>query len=66
MDFHTATNASFEAITNKTGIYSTNIFAEAIEDIIHRHDASEPLFIYAPFEAVHGAASCYTDTVGWA
>lgn len=63
VDFHASTNGSFEAITNKTSIYSTNIFADVIVDIIDKHDASEPLFIYAPFEAVHGAASCYTDDV---
>lgn len=63
VDFHASTNESFEAITNKTDIYSTNIFADVIVDIIDKHDASEPLFIYAPFEAVHGAASCYTDDV---
>ncbi|XP_071506840.1 arylsulfatase B-like [Diadema antillarum] len=35
------------------GKYSTHIFAKRAEEIIHNHDATQPLFLYIPFQAVH-------------
>ena len=46
------------------------MFAEQIQQIIRNvadgrreniAEASKPFFIYAPFEAVHGASSCYKE-----
>ncbi|XP_071484505.1 arylsulfatase B-like [Diadema antillarum] len=37
-----------------TGQYSTLIFTQRAEQIIRNHDASKPLFLYVPFQAVHG------------
>ncbi|XP_072165961.1 arylsulfatase B-like [Diadema setosum] len=36
-----------------TGQYSTLIFTQRAEQIIHNHDAAKPLFLYVPFQAVH-------------
>ncbi|KAL5004414.1 hypothetical protein ScPMuIL_017870 [Solemya velum] len=35
------------------GNYSTDVFAKRAVDIINRHDADTPLFLYLPFQAVH-------------
>jgi len=46
---------------DQTDVYSTNMFAREIQAIIRSHPRNESLFLYAPFEAVHGAASCLPD-----
>ena len=52
---------------NQSGVYSTNLFSEyAVQTIEkfsaeHTADAGKELFLYLPFEAVHGAASCDPD-----
>jgi arylsulfatase B/arylsulfatase I/J len=43
---------------NYSDVYSTNMYSGWTLDIIDQHDPSTPLFMYLPFEAVHGAASC--------
>ena len=41
-------------VTNETGHYSTNLFTQAIEDIITNYSTkNEPFFIYAAYQAVH-------------
>ena len=41
-------------ITDKKGFYSTNLFTEAIEQTIKKHDnESGPFFIYAAYQSVH-------------
>ena len=37
------------------GQYSSELFTEKAVDIIQRHDASKPLFLYLPYQAVHSA-----------
>ena len=61
LDLHRATASTFEPITDASMKYSTELFGDEIVDIIERHEkpAETPLFVYAPFEAVHGASSCY-------
>ena len=59
LDLHHATATSFEPLTNHSNHYSTIMFAEECEGIIARHPPATPLFLYAPFEAVHGASSCF-------
>ena len=54
-----ATSDSFEPITDASMKYSTQLFGDEVVSLVHRHPAGTPLFIYAPFEAVHGASSCY-------
>ncbi|XP_071489105.1 arylsulfatase B-like [Diadema antillarum] len=39
---------------NYSGIYSTHLFAMRAQDVIRQHDRSMPLFLYVPFQAVHG------------
>jgi len=43
------------------GVYSTNLYSGWVEDVLDAHRAEDPLFLYLPFEAVHGAASCEPD-----
>lgn len=43
-----------DKVSTEAEHYSTNLFAEQIIDVIENHDTSDPLFIYAPFQAVHG------------
>ena len=62
LDLHRATSDSFEPVTDKSMQYSTNLFSEEIVGIVDSHAARNdpsPLFIYAPYEAVHGASSCF-------
>ena len=50
IDFRNGT----QPVTNKRGVYSTNIFTEEIEQIINKHDDKRgPFFIYATYQAVH-------------
>ena len=63
MDIHHSTKNSFTPITNASNIYSTHLFSNEIVKLIHDHPSNQiPLFIYAPFEAVHGASSCYVNS----
>lgn len=59
LDLHRATSHSFEPITNASMQYSTKLFGDEIVSLVRQHAVGTPLFIYAPFEAVHGASSCY-------
>ena len=70
LDFHRETAArehntppKFEPIADRADEYSTLLFAEEAVRLIDAHAATKgadaPLFLYLPFEAVHGAASCY-------
>lgn len=64
LDFHRANATHFEPITHLSGTYSTNAFADEAIAVIKDHAAAEdkrPLFLYLPFEAVHGASSCYRE-----
>ncbi|XP_070542597.1 arylsulfatase B-like [Ptychodera flava] len=36
------------------GQYSTFVFAKKAQEIIEKHDPKSPLFLYLPFQAVHG------------
>ena len=41
-------------VTDKNGVYSTNLFTEAIEQVIEEHDDDQgPFFIYAAYQSVH-------------
>ena len=35
-------------------MYSANIFGSEAERLIQQHDVSSPLFLYLPFQSVHG------------
>ena len=63
LDIHHSTKNSFTPITNASNIYSTHLFSNEIVKLIDDHPSNQiPLFIYAPFEAVHGASSCYVNS----
>ena len=36
-------------------MYSTELFTTVAMDIIQSHDASKPLYLYLPYQAVHSA-----------
>ena len=43
-------------VTDKGGLYRTNLFTEAIEEIVGKHNSTctkGPFFIYAAYQAVH-------------
>ena len=41
-------------VTDKNGVYSTNLFTEAVEQAIEMHNSDKgPFFIYAAYQAVH-------------
>lgn len=61
LDMHYATATSFSAVTNESMTYSTELFTTQLVRIIDTHPASTPLFLYAPYEAVHGASSCFVQ-----
>jgi len=44
-----------ELLRNYTGLYSTDVFRDEAVKIIDQHNATEPLFLYLPFQAVHSA-----------
>eukprot|EP01084_Bolivina_argentea_P022811 42424_1 len=66
LGYHNLTTDVYDL--NKGGIYSTNLFSQHAvqvikqfgEDHVNTADATQ-LFLYLPFEAVHGAASCNPD-----
>ena len=43
-----------QVVESENGTYSTHLFTQEVINIISQHDASQPLFIYLPFQAVHG------------
>ena len=64
LGYHNKTNDVWDL--NKGGIYSTNLFAQYAVNVIHKfgeqhNNDNKQLFLYLPFEAVHGAASCDPD-----
>ncbi len=62
LDFHYANATHFHPITDESNTYSTHVFTEQIQSVITRSaGVDQPFFIYAPFEAVHGASSCYVE-----
>ena len=40
-------------VTNANHTYSTHLFADRVINVIDKHPADKPLFIYLPFQAVH-------------
>jgi arylsulfatase B/arylsulfatase I/J len=61
LDLHRATAIVDTPVHDQSGIYSTNLFAKEAIELIESHDKDTPMFLYMPFEAVHGAASCTPD-----
>jgi len=43
-----------EVAFSDNGTYSTTLIQDRAVDIISKHDTSKPLFMYLPFQAVHG------------
>eukprot|EP00057_Strongylocentrotus_purpuratus_P023089 XP_011677563.1 PREDICTED: LOW QUALITY PROTEIN: arylsulfatase B-like [Strongylocentrotus purpuratus] len=43
-----------EPASNYSSIYSTHVFAQRAQQVIEQHDKQKPLFLYVPFQAVHG------------
>lgn len=39
---------------SQKGTYSTQLFTQKAVDIINAHDKSKPLFLYLPYQSVHG------------
>ncbi|XP_025082392.1 arylsulfatase B-like isoform X1 [Pomacea canaliculata] len=42
-----------QVLYNYTGLYSTDLFTQEAVSIINRHNKSEPLFLYLPYQSVH-------------
>jgi len=49
-DFRDDERVAFEV----NGTYSTTLIQDRAVDIISKHDSEKPLFMYVPFQAVHG------------
>ena len=58
LDLHRATATFEKPVSDQSGVYSTDLFANEAIKLIESHDKDTPMFLYMPFEAVHGAASC--------
>ncbi|XP_019630630.1 PREDICTED: arylsulfatase B-like isoform X2 [Branchiostoma belcheri] len=41
-------------VLDQNGTYSTHLFASKAIEMISNHDHSKPMFLYLPFQAVHG------------
>ncbi len=50
IDLHNNT----EVLGNQNGTYSTMLFTSRVQDIVKNHDGTKPLFIYLPYQSVHG------------
>lgn len=61
LDLHNATAQSSFPVRDKAGVYSSEVFTDAALDVLDKHDPDTPLFLYLPYESVHGAASCDPD-----
>ena len=44
----------FEVAWEANGTYSTTLIQKRVEEIIETHDPSTPMFLYVPFQSVHG------------
>ena len=44
------------------GIYSANVFTQRAEDIVKKHDARQPMFLYLAYQSVHGPMEVSTKT----
>ena len=41
-------------VRDKNGVYSTNLFTEAVEQAVEKHNSDKgPFFIYAAYQSVH-------------
>lgn len=49
LDFHDG----YEVVWDKNGSYSADLYAERAEQIIDKHNTSQPLFLYLPYQNVH-------------
>jgi len=58
LDFRASTLHSAGILPNATeaykGTYSAHVFAERVGAIVAEHNDSQPLFVYLPFQSVHG------------
>ncbi|CAH3145265.1 unnamed protein product, partial [Porites evermanni] len=44
-------------VRDKSGVYSATLYAEQARRVILSHNTSKPLFLYLPFQSVHGPLS---------
>ncbi|XP_060561582.1 arylsulfatase B-like [Ruditapes philippinarum] len=49
LDFHDG----YDVVWDKNGSYSADLYAERAEHIIAKHNNSQPLFLYLPYQNVH-------------
>lgn len=48
------------------GTYSAYVFTQRVEEVIASHDVNKPLFVYLPFQSVHGPLQVPDSYVqGW-
>lgn len=45
----------YQPVFTDWGNYSTDLFTAKAIDVIQKHDPSQPLFLYLPYQAVHSA-----------
>lgn len=45
------------------GVYSAFVFTQYIEQVIKQHDDSKPLFVYLPYQSVHGPLEVPQDYI---
>jgi arylsulfatase B len=51
------------ACTSEAGVYSTSVFTQTVQTIVDERNKEAPLFIYMPFQSVHGPLMAPADCI---
>jgi len=67
LDFRASSYVSQNELPNATrayrNTYSAHVFASRAQAVVDQHNASQPLFMYLPFQSVHGPLQAPKDQI---